>query len=538
MPSVYELLQLRAQEQPNDPAIVYDDSEITYAELARRVESFGAGLRELGVQAGTTVGLLSTNRPEWVIAAFGTMAAGGTVAAFNTWSKRWDLDHLLVHSQCSVLVSLEAFRTLDYTALLREMCPEAWSEGKGASQQYSHLRELVFIGDGAPAGPRAFDDVEAVGSDAATALGPSDAGAGELVLYTSGSTARPKAVRLRQDIAIEHGYDAGVRMGVRPTDRIWLPVPLFWSYGCGNALMVAMTHGAALVLQEAFDPEGALDIIERERCTFAYTLPNITAAVLSAPGFSPHRVASLERGITIGSPRDVRLAAEGLGIGGLCNAYGSTEIYGGCCTTPFDWPLEKKYETQGPPLPNIQIHIRDRDTGAALPAGETGEITVLGQVTEGYLRQPDATSAAFNERGEFKTGDLGYLDEEGNIHFVGRATEMIRSGGINVAPLEIEDFLLSHDDVREVAVVGADDEAKGQVPVAFVRVSPQSATTPEALRTFCREHIAAFKVPPLIVVTHEELTKTDTGKLARLRLREEAQELWDKRVADRRKSDG
>jgi fatty-acyl-CoA synthase len=533
MRSTYGMLEHHALERPAAAAVVFKGEETNYQQLYEHVAQFSRGLRELGVGPGSTVGLLCTNRPEWLIAALGALAAGASVAAFNTWSKRWDLDHLLEHSHCDVLISLRRFRTLDYRAILGDMCPELFGEERAASTRYPYLREIVFIGSGGGDGPRTFDDITTLGRASSEHLDADAASSGELILYTSGSTARPKAVRLRQDVALEHGRDAGARMGVQPSDRIWLPVPLFWSYGSANALMVSLSHGCTLVLQEAFDAGQALDIIERERCTVAYTLANITEAVLSAENCSPERLASLERGITIGSPRDVRRAIEGLGAPGICNAYGSTEIYGGCCITPHDWPIRRKCGSQGPPLPKIGLRIRDRVTGEELPAGETGEITVTGQVTEGYLRQPDATTFAFNEHGEYRTGDLGYVDDDGNLHFVGRATDMIKSGGINIAPLELEDFLLSHDGVSEVAVVGVDDLDKGQVAVAFVRARAGADVDEAVLDAYCREHIASFKVPSLIVVTHSELAKTDTGKLARLKIREEAEELWKKELARR-----
>lgn len=531
--SIYGLLSDRARSEPDEIAVIFEGEELRYADLHRQVTAFAQGLRRLDIGPGSTIAVLCTNRPEWLIGALGALAAGASVAAFNTWSKRWDLDHMLEHSRCRAVIALKAFRTLEYTSLLREMCPELWgADASARSRRYPELREIVFIG-GDGEGTRSFDDVMAEGSGETDALDVDNAAAGELVLYTSGSTARPKAVRLRQDVALEHARDVGARMGVHRADRIWLPVPLFWSYGSANALMVALTHTSALVLQEAFDPKEALDIIERHQCTVLYTLANISGALLSHPDFSAGRVASLQRGMTIGSPRDVRQAAEGLEVPGLCNAYGSTEIYGGACVTPWDWPLDRKCETQGPPLPRIHLRIRDRETGAPMPQGETGEITVSGQVTEGYLRQPEATAAAFNEHGEYKTGDLGYLDEDGSLHFVGRATEMIKSGGINIAPLEIEDFLLSHEDVQEAAVVAANDPEKDEVPVAFVRISSGSALDARTLKDHCREYIASFKVPELIVVSDAELTKTDTGKLARMKLREQAQALWDDERARR-----
>lgn len=518
--TVAGLLAAHARRRPDAPALVAGPVRLTYGELARQVDRCAAGLSGLGVRPGTPVGLLCTNRAEWVVTALATMTLGARVAAFNTWSRRVDLDHLLRASACEVLVAVGRGGAVDLEPVLRELLPD----GPGRTTAYPALRELVLV-DGDP-GTRGFDAL-LVDAEPPPATGSREDVA--LVMYTSGSTAQPKAVTLRHGVACEHGADVGARMGVGEDDRVWVPVPLFWSYGGANALMVALAAGACLVLQEVFDAGGALGLIEAERCTVAYTLPNITAALLAHPDFTPARVASLERGMTIGSPRDVRAALDGLGIAAICNAYGATEMYGGATVTPHDWPADRRAGSQGPALPRITLTIRDPD-GDELPAGETGEITVSGQVTPGYLDQPDANARAFTPDGAFRTGDLGYLDADGTLHFVARATEMIRSGGINIAPGEVEELLRSHPDVEQVAVVGAPDEVRGQVAVGFVTLVEGGGVDGPGLVAWCRERIASFKVPAVIVVGSAPLPTTDTGKLARGALRERAAQEWSTHV--------
>ncbi len=522
------VLTRHGRERGEHPAIVSAHGKLTYAELERQVRACAASLRELGVGPGTTVGLLCTNRPEWIVGALGAIVAGARVAAFNTWSRRWDLDHLLRASGCDVLVALSAFGTTDLRPLLRELIGEAWeADGTGwRCPAYPALRELVLIGgDAGTDGVRAFDDLLAgEADDGECKLASRDDVA--LVLYTSGSTARPKAVPLQQGVALEHGFDVGARMGVTGEDRIWLAVPLFWSYGGANALMVSLAHGCTLLLQETFDAGAALALIERERCTVAYALPNITAALLAHPSFSAERVTSLTKGMTIGSQADVAAAARGLGIDGLCNAYGSTEIYGCCTATPHDWPLERKLASQGPPLPRIHLTVTDPESGAALAPGEVGEITVSGQVTRGYVDAEDLNARAFDADGAYHSGDLGHLDEEGNVVYAARATDMIKTGGINVAPVEVEELLLTHPDVMQVAVAGADDRRQGQVVVAFVVLTGEAAVGEGELRAFCRERIASFKVPACVVVERRPLPATSTGKLDRGAIRARADTTW------------
>lgn len=519
-----------AERDPDGIAVITGEGTASHSELTEGVDRCAAALRHLGVGPGSRVGLLCTNRPEWIVAACGAMALGASVLAYNTWSRRWDLDHLLSHSRCEVLISVAGFPGTDLLPLFRELVPEAWdTSGTGwRSAAYPSLRELVLIGThDIPPGSRSFADLLAAaeGVDRSTpyAAHPSDVA---MVMYTSGSTARPKAVQLTHRATIEHALDVAERLGVRPGDRILVPVPLFWSYGGANALAVTLATTSTIVLQETFEAGAALDLIEQHRCTVAYTLPNITHALLSHPSFSRERVATLQRGMTIGPVRDVRAAAEDLGITEICNAYGSTEMYGGATVTPHTWSLDHRCTSQGTPLPGTRVAIVAPDTGEEVPQGESGEIVVAGHITPGYLDQPAENAAAFTEQGAFRSGDLGYLDGNGELHFVGRASEMIRIGGINVSPLEVEDFLLTRPAVQEAVVVAAEDPVRGQVAIAFVRVEDPAATDEESLLAECRAHISSYKVPARIVVATRELPRTTTGKLARADLKAEAVRMW------------
>lgn len=527
--SVAEVLATHAGQRPDQPALLWPGGECSYGELDRRVRAVAAGLADAGVGPGSVVGLLCTNRPEWIVAALGTIAAGGTVAAFNTWAKHWDLDHMLTASGCEILVAAAGYADVSLLPLLEELVPEAWADppSEWRSPAYPALRRLVIIGsDGRAPGATSFADLEGGEAPPSLALPATAREAAALVLYTSGSTARPKAVPLQQGVALEHGYDVGVRMGVAVGDRVMLPVPLFWSYGGANALMMALSHGCTLVIQEVFDAAEAIALVERHRCNVVYTLPNITAALLAHPDFTPERVRSLEKGMTIGSHADVTAAAVGLGVTGICNAFGSTEIYGCCTATPHDWPLEAKLASQGPPLPRITVAIRDPESGRALEAGELGEICVSGQVTTGYLGYDNAAAGVFNGHGEYRTGDLGRLDPDGNVVFAARATEMIKSGGINIAPAEIEEFLLTHPGIAAAVVTGVDDDARGQVAIAFVRPRGDAVLDETEVRAFCRRNIASFKIPARILITTEAFPTTSTGKLARQVLAEQAGEMW------------
>jgi fatty-acyl-CoA synthase len=314
---------------------------------------------------------------------------------------------------------------------------------------------------------------------------------------------------------IENGFSIGERMGLEREDRVFVSVPLFWAYGAVNALPATLTHGAALVLQAAFEPRGALHLIERHRCTAIYTLPNMSAALLAADGFAPARVESLRTGLMLGTEAEIRRTLQELGVSKICNIYGGTETYGNCCVTPSEWPDERRLTSQGPPLPGVRLRIADPSTGEVLPAGAVGEIQVSGYLARGYLDDESGAGAtAFGADGWYRSGDLGSLDDEGGLYFHSRATEMIKTGGINVAPREVEEFLALHPAIDNVAVVGVPDERLSEVVVAFVVARAGEDLTEDELRSYCAERIASFKVPARVHLIGE-LPATDTGKLAR-----------------------
>jgi fatty-acyl-CoA synthase len=207
-----------------------------------------------------------------------------------------------------------------------------------------------------------------------------------------------------------------------------------------------------------------------------------------------------------------------LGVEAICNIYGSTEVYGNCCVTPHDAPLEQRMQSSGPPLPGVELRIVDPETGSPLGPGEVGEIRIRGRVSPGYLDEAGGLIPIVDGDGYFATGDFGSVGEDGWLLFSGRMSEMIKTAGINVSPAEVEDFLLGHDDVAEAAVTGAPHPVRGEEVVAFVRLRPQAVVTADALREWCRSRMASYKVPARILVV-DAFPTTTTGKLARRELK-------------------
>jgi len=299
-------------------------------------------------------------------------------------------------------------------------------------------------------------------------------------------------------------------------------VPLFWSFGSANALPAILTHGGCVVLQERFEPGAALELLERERCSVYYGMANMARPMLEHPDRGRYRLAAMRTGLTIGLPEDIAMTMEAVGARELCNVYGSTETYGNCAVTDAHDPLPIRLHTQGRPLPGMEIRVVDPDTRRPLAAGEVGELCVRGLVTPGYYRAPEATAATFDADGYFFTGDLGLLDDEGRVHFRGRLKEMIKTGGINVAPLEVEEVLLQHPAVKEVYVVGVPDRLRGEIVAAVLTLHPGVPADAGALVAFCRDRLASYKVPTRLVFREADaLPRTPTGKIHKPGLRQE-----------------
>jgi fatty-acyl-CoA synthase len=498
-------------------ALVGGGQRFTYASLRDEVCAFAKGLHALGVRKGDKVAILMGNKPEWIVADLAICAIGGVMVAVNTWVTARELHHILFHSDTTVLIATDRYLKFDYFALLEELEPHA--------QSMPLMRCIVHVGERGYRDSLRYADVSARGHDmpdttidaAAAAVDPTDIA---YILYTSGSTSTPKGVQLQHYALIENMWNLGNRMRVTEHDRLWLAVSLFWGLGCENALFNLMTHGGCVVLQESFEAGEALRIIAQERCTLFYGMPNMVQALFEHPDRLKYDIACMERGGTLGTPEQLQRIVD-LGVKRFSTIYGLTESYGNCTVADADDTFDVKAATVGKPLEGVDLRIIDPDTGKEQPCGVVGEIRLKGYVTVGYYKDEDKNREAFDIDGYFRTGDLGFLDENGYLHFRGRLKEMIKTGGINVAPVEVEECLLRHPGVKLAFVTGVPDARRDEA-IAAVIVQHDDADLCEAtLAEHCRRELASYKVPRLMSFVREtDLPLTVTGKLQKNRLHE------------------
>ena len=510
-------------------AIVWGDRRISYVEWRDQADQFARGLLSLGIKPGDRVGLLAANRPEWLIAAFAINKIGATATAISTFSTPRELAWTLEHSGAVALVTISQVRGRLFIDAMRDLCPEIETAVPGALQSPAlpDLRTVIAIDSDSDGAVLSWGDFMArsqtvPASDLAAVQASVSPDDWCFILYTSGSTADPKGVTLRHSHLIANGFDIGERMHLTSDDRLWFAVPLFWSFGSSNAMPALVGHGGCMVLHESFDAGEALDLIEREACTVFYGMANMARAIREHPSWSEQRVASMRTGLTIGLPEDVELIIDTMQAPELCNVYGSTETYGNAAVCDASDPLELRLHSQGEPLPGMKIRAVDPETRAPLPDGEVGELAVAGYVTPGYFKALEQTAAAFDADGYFLTGDLGKIGEDGRLRYRGRLKEIIKTGGVNVAPIEVEEVLVQHPAVKQAYVVGVPDPIKDEIVAAAVEVEATAGVTAAELITHCRAQLASYKVPAYIAIRPaEDIPRTPTGKVHKPGLKEE-----------------
>jgi fatty-acyl-CoA synthase len=514
------LLEAQALQYGDREAVVAGDVRLTYRALQQQVREVARAFLALGVRRGTHVAILMDNRPQWILAFLALQQMGATAVGLNTWSTPREMEYSLVHADVDVLVAVDRFRKNDYHTMLEGMQP--WTD------RLPRLRHMVWLAAGNPApsvGTHALSweqflahgaGIEEAELDIATGLVTGDDVA--LLLYTSGSTAAPKGILLQHHMWIDNGWNIGERQHVTHADRLWLAVSLFWSFGSVNALPNILTHGACVVLQDHFDAAEALTLIERERCSILYGTPNMVLALSEHPDRPQRDLGSLRSGAMIGTPDQLMLAVH-LGAQEICNVYGLSETYGNCAVTDASDALSVRLHSVGRPLPGVSVRICHIETGETLPADEVGEIRVKGPLFKAYFKDEGKTRESYDADGFFLTGDLGMLDADGRLYYRGRLKEMVKSGGINIAPVEIEETLMRHPEVRNAYVIGVPDPQLDEVLVAVIIPHEGASPSAEALTLFCRQELAAYKVPTRYrFATDAELPLTSTGKLQKMRL--------------------
>jgi fatty-acyl-CoA synthase len=467
-----------------------------------------------------------------VILQFATAKIGAVLVTVNTSYKSAELEYILKQSDSTTLFLVRSFKDTDYVATLNEVVPELRGAAPGelCSARLPHLRNVVFLGDETPAGMVNFARIAALGKeveDAELAAVEATLACHEVInmQYTSGTTGFPKGVMLTHHNVVNNGFNIGECMRFTEKDRLCIPVPFFHCFGCVLGVMACVTHGAAMVPVEIFDPLKVLRTIETERCTAVHGVPTMFIAELEHPEFARFDLTSLRSGIMAGSPCPIEVmkrVMRDMHASEITIAYGQTESSPVITQTRTDDPIELRVATVGRALPDVEVKIVDIETGATLPPGKQGELCTRGYlVMKGYYKMPEETARAIDADRWLHTGDLAVMDENGYCKITGRIKNMIIRGGENIYPREIEEFLYTHPDISDIQVYGVPDRKYGEQVMAAVILKKGVTMTEEEVREFCRGRIANYKVPRYVKFV-DAYPMTASGKIQKFKLREMA----------------
>jgi len=534
-----------ARRNPAAQAIVQGNQSLTYEELLRKAAGIASGMRQLGITAGEHVGVFYPNDMVVPILHYACACLGAVYVPINVMVSPRELRHLLSHGDITILFVGRHYKNRHLGEYVLKALPEL-VQGKGPKPDIRDLPKLKWIiqADGSDPFHDSFlslNTLEETGSKDPLPFVNRAAHPESIshMLYTSGSTASPKGVRLTHRGVLGASFYWGKALRLTGKDRCLLLPPLYHTYGLIIHMLCIHLRGGCLYLLENYDPldpQEVLETIERERITVTGAFDILVQRILEHPKRAQYNLSSWQKSQSpySGPSYDLRARA---GIKHLVCLYSLTEAAN---PVSLVMPEEKRYDirrnSNGRPLPGVEVKIVNPESGEVLLPGVTGEILFRGwNRFVGYYKPApeEVPEKIFDKEGYFKTGDIGYLDEEGYLYFQGRYKEVIKTGGENVSALEIEMFLLSEiSGIAQAQVVGIADELWGEAVTAFIEVKPGKTLTHQQVLRVCREKLAAFKVPKhLFFLKGEDWPLTPTGKIGKSELRRQALRIKDQEAS-------
>ena len=494
--------------------VCHQDTRWTYAELATRVDRVARALVASGLRPGDRMGIWAPNCAEWVVVQYASAKAGVILVNVNPAYRTSELEYVLNRSGCRLLIAARALRSSDYVAMVHEVAPRCPALERTVFLDSDDWEDLLAAGDPAVSLPTGLEFDDPIN-----------------IQYTSGTTGFPKGATLTHHNLLNNGFFIGEACRYTAEDRVCIPVPFYHCFGMVLGNLACTTHGACMVVPgPTFDPAATLRAVQDERCTSLYGVPTMFIAELDLPEFDTFDLTSLRTGIMAGSPCPVqvmRSVIDRMHMGEVTICYGMTETSPVSTQTSADDDIDHRTSTVGRVHPHVEIKVIDQETGACVERGRAGELCTRGySVMLGYWNDPEQTAGAIDEAGWMHTGDLATIDEDGYVNIVGRLKDLIIRGGENIYPSEVEEFLYSHPEIKDVEVVGVPDARYGEVIAAFVIERTPGAVDAEGVREFCHGKIAHFKIPRYVVPI-DEFPMTVSGKVQKFKLRDQAIETFE-----------
>ncbi len=543
--TIGDLLSEIAVKYPNAVAVKYTDRDYTrtWKELNEEAEKVAKGLLSIGITKGDHVAIWATNTPEWIITLFATAKIGAVLVTVNTNYKAFELEYLLKQSDTKALIMMqEGFKDVNYVEIVNTLCPNLKNSkpNEYSDEKLPHLKSVISTGDNTPDGMFSFNDlyikpskeIEELYQKISNSLDPQEV---INMQYTSGTTGFPKGVMLTHYNIVNNAKSLGDNMKFTNEDKLCIVVPFFHCFGLVLAIMACLTHSTSMVPVDAFSPVKVLDAITKEKCTAFHGVPTMYIAMLEQPTFKNYDFKYLRTGIMAGSPCPVKVmeqVVEQMNMKEITIVYGQTEASPGCTQTNVEDSLKHRVSTVGRGLNGVEIKIINPETGEICPSNVQGEFCVKGyNIMRGYYKMEEATKQAIDEDGWLHTGDLAVCDEDGYYKITGRIKDMIIRGGENIYPKEIEEFLYTVEEVKDVQVIGVPSKILGEEVMACIVLKDGVKINEDEIKAKVKANMARHKVPSYVVFV-DDFPMNAAGKIMKYKMREWAIEHLDLQDAE------
>ncbi len=509
-----------AKDFPSQPAILMGPLTITYDQLASQILAFASALAENGIKTGDKISLMLSSVPQFSISYFATLASGGIVVPLNVLFTSDEIRYHVQDSESVAIIVWEAFLEQTLSAIKGTGCstviacraPDSSAELPDNVLDFNSLMQSAMTSEQSSR----FD------------VTPTNADDTAVILYTSGTTGRPKGAELSHFNLFDNARYVAEKLMRTRQDSLDLfsvgqvalaALPLFHSFGQTVIQNASLMHGAAISLLPRFTPSDAADLIQAHKVTFFAGVPTMYIGLLHDKDVTTEKLSTLKYAVSGGAALPIEVLnqfREKFGIS-ILEGYGLSETSPVACFNTL--MKEQKPGTVGPAIDLCEVKIVDVSDNE-VPIGETGEVVIRGtNIMKSYYNRPDATRDVLIN-GWFYTGDIGKVDEDGFVSIVDRKKDMIIRGGFNVYPREVEEVVYQHECIAEAAIIGVPDEVHGEEVVAVVALKPDKRLEHEQLEQFCREHLAAYKIPRRTIVM-DSLPKGPTGKILKRVIKEQ-----------------
>jgi len=499
--TVGQALSDAAKELPDKPCYIHEEREISFREVDEMSDRVASGLLRLGYKKGDRIGVIALNQPEWLYTYFAAAKIGAVIVGLNVRYRDTELEYIINQSETRGLVTLSQTGGMDYAQFFdsfRDKIPS--------------VEEFFFIGGEGFEGSHTFDslldgEVDRAALDQARAdVGPDDL---MIIIYTSGTTGRPKGAAITHGSQVAAARAQAEHTGIEPGDLIPLSLPFNHVGGITCGILTALLGKSTCVLIPMFNPDEIM-----------HTLLMMNEDIKSLDTGAIRLVVT---GGSNAEPALLRKLCDTFPNATIMNLYGLSESSGALVMSARDSDFDTIVRSIGKPIGDFEVKVVD-GKGREAPPGETGEVHFRGtSIAAGYFRMPEETRQAFDEEGWLHTGDMGYIDGDGNIILMGRLKEMYIQGGFNVYPVEVENVISKHPKVAMVAGIGVPDPVMGEIGRYYIVAAPGAEPTEEEIKQFCREHLADYKIPRQIVF-RDTLPLTPVGKIMKSTLKRDYEE--------------